>query len=222
VQPERAGEVCCALTNNGSRKTGEIDDANPRAANRLGQVIRWLEKDGDATATTFTWDLFLVAGNPTVHTDRADLRSGSALVTAANTFNSPDGLAFDVDGRLWIETDGDFPNAGDYAGQGNNQMMVADPGRGTLIRFLVGSSGCEITGLTFTPDMRAMFINIQHPGEVGNHPNAPKKADGSAYGDNDIAREPTKFSRWPDGAAAGRPRSATVVVRRADGRRIGT
>lgn len=222
AHPKRAGEVYCTLTNNSSRKAAEIDDANPRAANRYGQIIRWLEKDGDATATTFTWDLFLVAGNPTVYTDRADLRSGSALVTAANTFNSPDGLAFDVDGRLWIETDGNFSNAGDYAGQGNNQMLVADPDRGTLIRFLVGPSGCEITGLTFTPDMRAMFINIQHPGEVGNHPNAPKKADGSAYGDNDIAREPTKFSRWPDGAAAGRPRSATVVVRRADGRRIGT
>ena len=93
--------------------------------------------------------------------------------------------------------------------------------RGTLVRFLVGPSRCEITGLAFAPDMRVMFINIQHPGEVGNHPNAPRKPDGSVYTANDVAREPTKSSRWPDGVAAGRPRSATVVVRRADGRRIG-
>ena len=222
AHPKRAGEIYCALTNNSARSAAQVDDANPRAANRYGQIVRWIETGGDPTATTFTWDLFLVAGNPTVHTDRSDLRSGSALVSAANTFNSPDGLAFDQDGRLWIQSDGNYSNAGDYAGQGNNQMLVADPDRGELVRFFVGPSGCEVTGLTFTPDMRTMFVNIQHPGEVGSHPNRPKKADGSTYGDNDIARSPTAFSRWPDGVSAGRPRSATVVVRRADGRRIGT
>ncbi len=100
-------------------------------------------------------------------------------------------------------------------------MLVADPDRGELVRFLVGPDGCEVTGLAFTPDQRTMFVNIQHPGEVGSHPNAPVHPDGSKYDDNDIARDPTRFSRWPDGAAAGRPRSATVVVRRADGGRIG-
>jgi secreted PhoX family phosphatase len=222
AHPKRAGEIYCALTNNSSRKAAEVDDANPRAGNRYGQIVRWIEKDGDPTATTFTWDLFLVAGNPIAHPDRADLRSGSALVTVANTFNSPDGIAFDPDGRLWIQSDGNFSNSGDYAGQGNNQMLVADPDRGQLVRVFVGPSGCEVTGLAFTPDMRAAFVNIQHPGEIGSHPNAPKKADGTRYADNDIAREPTKFSSWPDGASAGRPRSATVVIRRADGRRIGT
>jgi secreted PhoX family phosphatase len=76
-----------------------------------------------------------------------------------------------------------------------------------------------VTGLAFTPDMRTMFVNIQHPGEIGSHPNRPKKADGSTWGDNDIARDPLAFSKWPE-ASGGRPRSATVVVRRGDGRKI--
>jgi hypothetical protein len=68
-----------------------------------------------------------------------------------------------------------------------------------------------------------MFVNIQHPGELGNHPNAPKRADGTNYGDNDIARDPARFSKFPnatDATQAGsspRPRSCTIVVRRIDG-----
>ena len=219
ANPRGSGEVFCALTNNSGRTAEQIDDANPRAANRYGQIVRWNEAGGDATALGFEWDLFLVAGNPIAYPDRSDLRSGSAAITADNTFNSPDGIAFDHDGRLWIQTDGSFSNTGDYAGQGNNQMLVADLKTGELQRFLVGPSGCEVTGLAFTPDMRSMFVNIQHPGEMGSHPNKPKKPDGSFYGDNDLARDPLAFSKWPE-ASGGRPRSATVVVRRADGRKI--
>ena len=219
ANPKGSGEVFCALTNNSSRAAAKIDDANPRAANRYGQIVRWNEAGDDATALSFAWDLFLVAGNPIAYPDRADLRSGSAAITPDNTFNSPDGIYFDFDGRLWIQTDGNFSNAGDYQGQGNNQMLVADLKTGELQRFFVGPSGCEVTGLAFTPDMRTMFVNIQHPGEIGSHPNRPKKADGSTYGDNDIARDPLAFSKWPE-ASGGRPRSATVVVRRADGRKI--
>ena len=34
--------------------------------------------------------------------------------------------------------------------------------------------------------------------------------------------QPTRFSNWPDGPGATRPRSATVVIRKADGGLIGT
>jgi secreted PhoX family phosphatase len=101
-------------------------------------------------------------------------------------------------------------------------MLMADVLTGEVKRFLVGPSGCEVTGLSFSPDMKSMFVGIQHPGEIGGHPNAPKTAGGSVYGDNDIAREPTKFSTFPDGASAKRPRSTVMVIRRADGGVIGT
>ena len=185
------GEVYVTMTNNSGRTV--TDDANPRANNRFGQIVRWRETGDDPSATTFEWDLFVLAGNPTVH---SDLRAGSDNITAENMFNSPDGLGFDKDGRLWIQTDGNYSNSGDFAGQGNNQMLCADPASKEIRRFFVGPKECEVTGLTFTPDGRTLFINIQHPGEAGN-------------------------SHWPDGGNA-IPRSATVIITKNDGGVIGT
>lgn len=191
-----SGEVYVTLTNNSSRKEEDVDEANPRAANRYGQIIRWREAGDDAAATTFEWDIFVLAGNPVKYTDRNDLKSGSENVTADNTFNSPDGLGFDKDGRLWIQTDGDYSNAGEYEGQGNNQMLCADPVSKEIRRFFVGPKESEVTGIAFTPDSKTMFINIQHPGEKGD-------------------------SHWPDGGTA-LPRSATVIITKNDGGVIGS
>lgn len=190
----KTGEVYVTLTNHDKRKT--VDAANPRPANIYGQIIRWREAGGDAAATKFEWDLFVLAGNPIKYTDRKDLKSGSANITADNTFNSPDGLAFDSAGRLWIQTDGKYSNSGDYEGQGNNQMLCADPVSKEIRRFLVGPKECEVTGITFTPDHRCMFINVQHPGEGGD-------------------------SHWPDGGSS-LPRSATLIITKDDGGVIGT
>jgi secreted PhoX family phosphatase len=232
ANPKKAGEVYVTLTNN-SRRGGTssnnadgttsagsarppVDEANPRANNVWGHILRWNETGGDATALGFDWDIFVLAGQPSI----TDARKPSANITLDNLFNSPDGLAFDSFGRLWIQTDGSFSNSGDFAGMGNNQMLVADPQTKEIKRFLVGPSGCEVTGITWTPDRKTMFVNIQHPGEVGSHPNRPKNADGSTYSDNQIARDATAFSQWP--TAGARPRSATVVVRRSDGGVVGT
>ncbi len=127
-----------------------------------------------------------------------EANAGSSNVTAENTFNSPDGLGFDKFGRLWIQTDGNHTNTGNFAGQGNNSMLAADPVSKEIRRFLVGPKQCEVTGLTFTPDSKTLFINIQHPGENG--------AGGST---------------WPDGGT-NMPRSATVIITKNDGGVIGT
>ena len=190
----KTGEVYVTLTNNTSRTVA--DEANPRPKNVYGQIVRWREAGGDAAATQFEWDIFVLAGNPMVHTDRKNLMSGSANITADNTFNSPDGLAFDAEGRLWIQTDGKYSNKGDYAGQGNNQMLCADPVTQEIRRFFVGPKECEVTGITFTPDYKTMFVNIQHPGEDGD-------------------------SHWPAGGNS-IPRSATVVITKDDGGVIGS
>ncbi|NYT35391.1 PhoX family phosphatase [Allopusillimonas soli] len=189
-----SGEVYATLTNNDKRT--EVNAPNPRKENIYGQIIRWREAGGDAAATAFEWDLFVLAGNPAVYTDRLDPKSGSANITPDNMFNSPDGLAFDQAGRLWIQTDGKYSNRGDYAGQGNNQMLCADPVSKEIRRFLVGPAECEVTGISFTPDSRTLFVNIQHPGENGN-------------------------SHWPDGGTA-IPRSATLVITKDDGGIVGT
>ena len=77
---------------------------------------------------------------------------------------------------------------------GHNAMYSVDPATKTSKRFLVGPAGCEITGLTWTPDLKTFFVNIQHP--TGN---------------------------WPSNAQGNTlpPRSATVVVRRTDGQPVG-
>ena len=201
----------------GTTKAGSarppVDEANPRPNNVWGHIVRFTGDDDDAAGATFSWDIFVLAGQPGI----GGARAPSANVNAGNLFNSPDGLAFDDFGRLWIQTDGNTSNRGEFAGMGNNQMLAADPQTKEIRRFLVGPSGSEITGITWTPDRTTMFVNIQHPGEVGHHPNKP-----AGYaGDNWMARHPTSFSRWPEGADAQRPRSATVVVQRDDGGVIG-
>jgi hypothetical protein len=233
ANPKKAGEAMVTLTNNNRRGTTTassnnpdgttaagsarppVDEVNPRENNVWGHVVRWNEANADATATTFTWDVFVMAGQPSITGSRAP----SSNITADNLFNSPDGLGFDSFGRLWIQTDGSFSNTGDFVGMGNNQMLAADPSTKEIRRFLVGPSGCEVTGIAFTPDRKTMFINIQHPGELGSHPRAPKNAQGQTISDNELARNATQFSQWP--IAGQRPRSATVVVRRTDGGVIG-
>lgn len=195
------GDVYTSLSNG----SGWDNAANPRKPNPYGHIIRWREQHADHTATRFTWDLFLLAGDP-AHDDETDLDS-------ANVFGSPDGLYFDADGRLWIQTDvsnsaQNLPEEG-YENVGNNQMLVADPDTGEVRRFLTGPRGCEISGVVTTPDQRTLFVNVQHPGEATD-------AWGEPTPDN-----PRAVSNWPEFDPEGRPRSATLVIRRVDGGVIG-
>ena len=79
-------------------------------------------------------------------------------------FNSPDGLMFDSAGLVWIQTDGNDDNEGEFEGQGNNQMLAGDPVSGEIHRFLTGPNGSEVTGLCWSTDRKTMFVGIQHPG----------------------------------------------------------
>lgn len=187
------GRAYCTLTNNSKR--GEegmpLNAANPRPKNVYGQIIRW-DEGGDATAETFSWDIYVLCGNPIAYPE--GVNRGTPNITAENTFNSPDGLGFDKAGRLWILTDGKYSNKGDYQGQGNNQMLVGDPQSGEIRRFMVGPKSCELTGITFTPDYKTMFVNVQHPGEEGD-------------------------SHFPNNSP--RPRSSVLMITRKDGGVIG-
>ncbi|MDD9175184.1 PhoX family phosphatase [Aliivibrio sp. S2TY2] len=163
IHPDKK-HVFCTLTNNkyrGVKEGQDIDGVNPRAENHYGQIVRWEPTNGDHVSDTFQWDLYLIAGNPTVH--KGNLYAGSDNINKDNMFNSPDGIGFDKAGRLWIQTDGNYSNKGDFAGQGNNQMLCGDPKTGEVRRFLTGPIGCEITGLTFSEDQKTMFVGVQHP-----------------------------------------------------------
>jgi len=124
ANPKKVEAYCC-LTNNKNRgkKPNAGGDAtpvggpNPRKGNKFGQIVRWVPDDADHMSSSFGWDLFVLAGSPTVHRDN---RRGSNNVTAENMFNSPDGLAFDSNGLMCVQTDGKYSNKGDFAGMGNN------------------------------------------------------------------------------------------------------
>ena len=66
-------------------------------------------------------------------------------------------------------------------------MLAADPTTGEVRRFLTGPVGCEITAVQFTPDMRTMFVNIQHPGEAPLPHPGPQRSE-EAEGDQLVAR----------------------------------
>jgi secreted PhoX family phosphatase len=202
----RTGEVYCTLTNNtrrGADRQPAVDAANPRANNSMGHIIKWKET-GDFDATRFTWAHFVMAGDP------ANARAEAKGNIKGDAYGSPDGLWFDDRGVLWIQTDAHATNMykTEYAGVASNMMLAADVTTGETRRFLVGPVNCEITGVVCTPDMKTMFVNVQHPGESPSDRSDPA--------------DPSKFSTWPSGMKGARPRSATVVIRKNDGGLIGT
>lgn len=174
--------IYCTLTNNSSRK--RTDAANPRTSNRHGHIVRWTETANSPLATTFNWSLLLLAGDPSI---AAANEKGNIV---GHTFSSPDGIRVDPQNRLWVQTDAGTGSSTTSI-FGNNAMYYVDQVSGESKRFLVGPEGCEITGIGYTPDLTAFFINIQHP----------EGAWSTTAG-------------WP-------ARSATVVVRRTDGKPVG-
>ncbi|HLF23135.1 MAG TPA: alkaline phosphatase PhoX, partial [Burkholderiales bacterium] len=189
-------EVYASLSNNFERQSA--DSANPRAPNPFGHIVRWREEAGDVAAKRFRWDIFVLAGPDGKNTIDGD------------AFACPDGLWIDSMGTLWVQTDVSLTalGRGEFASLGNNQALAVDPASGVFRRFLTGPRGCEITAFHTTPDNRTAFVNIQHPGETP--------------GDRSNPDNPRAYSNWPDYAANGRPRSATVAIRRRDGGIIGT
>ncbi|EXE23623.1 PhoX family phosphatase [Acinetobacter baumannii] len=223
------GEIYVTLTNNSNRGSSyPTDAANPRnytdikgkeeqqKGNVNGHIIRFKETDDKTTAETFKWDIYLFGAE-------ASMASNINLsgLTDNNDLSSPDGMWFDPRGVLWIQTDD-----GAYTDVTNCMMLAALPGQigdgvtattsngqqtlvgakvtdETLRRFLVGPKECEITGIAITPDHKAIFINVQHPGEKSKKYDAPT-------------------SNWPatqkdPNNKTARPRSATVVIPRKDG-----
>ena len=233
-----------------NRTPATADGANPRSYNDAdgkkgsgnpnGHIIRFKEQDNLGTALGFKWDIYVFGAEE-------DMPSNVNLskLTANNSFSSPDGLWFSKStGICWIQTDD-----GAFTDETNCMLLASVPGTvgdggefyvdneltsGTtttkgvtktfiggvlgesrLRRFLVAPKGAEVTGLTESADGKVMFVNIQHPGE-----NTPALGKADAL---------TLESTWPGNGGglsgaygpAGRPRSATLVITKNDGGKIG-
>jgi secreted PhoX family phosphatase len=182
-------KVYAAMTNNTNRMAGQVDAANPRAGNRHGHIIELADDGDDPTSTTFTWEIFMLCGS---------VAAGDEVYAAGfptrdlAPISSPDNLAVDNAGNLWIFTDGQ-PGTIDvndtvYA------VPTAGPERGHLKPFLSGVPGAETASGDLSADNETLFVSIQHPGEGGS------------------LDEPV--SRFPDGA--GMPRPSIVMAWKAD------
>ncbi len=236
VHPETR-EVYMTLTNNSRRGNNPasankvdgttpaasanppVDAANPRPDNDYGHIIRWRESQGRANATTFEWDIFAECGDKlnTTKTLGASYNpaghDGYVGNINGDDYGAPDGLWFDDDGRLWIQTDQSGNAQGDWRNIGGNVMLCADPATGETRRFLTAPPHAEVTGVVTTPDGTAMFVGLQHPGEDWSG----SFTANSTWPDNG-ANGPTTFT----GSTVAKPRSAIVVITKDDGGVIGT
>lgn len=190
-----------AFTGGTERK--ETAPAAPRAPNMRGHIVEILspgtDGDRDHTATTFQWDVLLLAGHPEAEIN-AQGKYGPGI-TDAGYFAQPDNLVFDPKGRLWIATDGS-----DEVGLADGlwACCVTGPERATTRHFFSVPIGGEMTGPCFTPDGDTLFLSIQHPGSGGE----------SSFD--------TPSTRWPAAMdSAMPPRPSVVVVTRKGGGPIG-
>jgi hypothetical protein len=200
-----------------------VDAANPRPDNDYGHIIRWRDGGtGNVTSPVFDWDIFVQCG------DKATTKTLGGTYTAGeyagqnvgykgningDDYGAPDGLWFDQDGRLWIQTDQAGDAQGDWVNIGGNVMMCADPATGMTKRFLTAPPNAEVTGVITTQDGKTMFVGIQHPGEdwTGNFTMNSQWPDNGANG-------PTTYT----GSSPAKPRSSVVVITKDDGGVIGT
>lgn len=192
------GKVYLIMTNNtqrGGEDRPDVDAANPRAGNRYGHVIEITEGDDDAASTSFTWDIFILAGNA----DDEDSYFAGFPKELVSGFACPDNITFDLQGNLWISTDGQ-PGALEL----NDGLFVVPtegPERGFVKQFFAAVEGAEVTGPVFTPDNTSLFVAVQHPGEGGTFEE--------------------QLSNFPDGGDSV-PRPTVVVITKDDGGIIGS
>lgn len=209
-------------------------DTEGGSGNVNGHIIRIKETGGNAAATTFNWDIYLFGAETDANgtnvnisglTDDNDFSSPDGLFFSQAT-----------KGLMWLQTDdgaytdetncmmlaavpGAHGDGGSYSitntavpsNGGADQTLTTYVGKdataSTLKRFLVGPKGCEITGITETPDGKTLFVNIQHPGE-----------DTSSA---DIGTPANYQSHWPATDGVARPRSSTIVITKNDGGVVG-
>ncbi len=160
------GSVIISLTNNKNKN------------NLFGSLLKIDEENGDPLSLNFHPSVFLMGGEQ-------------------NGFACPDNLAFDRYGNLWMTSDISSSVLGkkDYAPFLNNGLFViptSGANAGRAVQVASAPVEAELTGPSFSPDGRTLFLSIQHPGEETKSLSAPS-------------------SHWPDGGSS-IPRPSVVAI----------
>ena len=153
----------------GSPDARVFPDSGEDSSRQYGAIYRLFEREGDPAALEFGWGRFVSSGE---------------LCDGGGGFACADNLAFDPQGNLWMVCDiaterqnvavdreqGTRPGKSAFRGVFGNNALFLIPTRGPLAGkphcFGIGPMECELTGLTFSPDGRAMLVSVQHPGEL--------------------------------------------------------
>ena len=194
------GRVYAVMTKNKKRRAEDVNVVNTRVENRQGQIVELIppgeEPSVDHTSDRFGWDILCLCGDPS----KPEQGSTFHAETSANGwFATPDNIAFDPSGRLWIATDG---MNGIGLADGLFAMDLDGPARGMAKAFFSCPAGAECTGPSFTPDGKTLFLSIQHPAE-------------------DSENSGLLTTRWPDFDDGMPPRPSVMVITRDDDGVIG-
>jgi secreted PhoX family phosphatase len=183
--------VCTFNERRGTSGNPGTHPANPNAKNEHGHIIEITEDKNDHTSTSFSWDIFMLCGDPSKDSNTYFAGCDKGKISPVSR---PDNIIFDRKGNLWMATDGQPTslkrNDGIYA------VPVQGPDRGFVRQFLSAVPGAEVASLDMTPDNRSLFAAIQHPGE------GSKNLD-----------QANLTSRWPDGDF---PRPSIVAITKSD------
>lgn len=195
------GKVYAVMTKNKKRKADQVDAANARPENLYGHILELVPpggagKDADHAAEKYTWDTFLLLGDPSKPEQGAKY---NPEVSANGWFANPDNIAFDPKGRMWIASDGanDFDLADGLYG-----TDIDGDGRALTRLFFACPTGAEMCGPCFTPDGKTLFVSVQHPAE--NSESTDKLT-----------------TRWPDFGPDSLPRPTIMAITKDDGGEIG-
>lgn len=208
VQPNPAnGRVYAILTNNKERPMGDEDAANPRPENVFGHIIEMTPPDGDHAADSFSWEMLVRCGDPSIAAVGA---LWNPATSASGWFACPDNAAIDAEGRLWISTDQGEPWPTSRA-DGLYALETEGARRRTAKLFFRCPVGGEMCGPCFTPDGETLFVAVQHPGTDGtDRYKGFERA--STFAD--------PATRWPDFAPNMPPRPSVLVITKEGGGKI--
>ncbi|NNG05400.1 MAG: PhoX family phosphatase, partial [Inquilinus sp.] len=201
VEPNRVtNKVYVMLTNNSRRKPEQVDAVNPRAESRFGHIVELTPPNGDHGALTYSWDILVQCGDPSVAEVGAVWNSAT---TENGWFASPDNCAVDSRGRLWVSTD--QGSAWSRSGTADGVWALETDGelRGTGKMFFRVPVGAEMCGPRFTPDDTALFVAVQHVAADGTK-DYPGFERASTFDD--------PATRWPDFRDDMPPRPSVVVI----------
>ncbi|MFE5322765.1 PhoX family protein [Paenibacillus sp. NPDC056579] len=152
--------------------------SHSRHGNIHGHLTRLEEAKGDAAAAAFEFDTVSYGGR----------QSG---------YSAPGAINFDSNGNLWLSSDiqADKLNQGSVASFKNNGLYLLQTSgskSGPAMQFASAPMEARLTGASFVPDERTLFLSVQNPG------------DGTAD-----SAQPT--SHWPH-RSNGKPLPAVVAI----------